>query len=225
LEDNLTDAKLLGYYPLILFDGLEMVITQVLPESPLPPLILRKEPKTEKYSQFMGGNINIDNKNENFVLNKTFLTENVPKVSFTVSLQLDILGMLSHLEMNEPIRFNLYELSFINQLGNDSNNAHEMIKMSIDLVYEKIDEVANTDLTLPPWPVGEVQIIINSSFGGNTPSTSSTTFVSTFNENILSKIRNVESPVYEGSCLSCVNYSKIMGVQTLVFSVIIIYFC
>jgi hypothetical protein len=218
-ESDLIDAKLLGYYPLVLFDGSEMIITQVLPDSTLPPLILQKEPKTEKYTQFMGGNLNIDNKNENFVLKKTLLAKNVPRISFTASLQFDIIGILSHLEFYKTIRFNLYELTLTNQVGNNVTDAYQIVKVSIDLAYKKTGETPNSNGFSPPWPDGEVEIIINLTFGGNVSSSSKTMFISKFKSNKLSEIRNLESMAYLGSNENAYNFQNIMGTQTLLFSV------
>jgi hypothetical protein len=124
------------------------------------------------------------------------------------------------LEYGETLRFNLYELTLTNQVDNTKNSANEIVKFSIDLTYKKDSEVPNSDNKLPNWPIGTVEVIVHSTFDGGLSSTSLATFVSGFKNSNLAQIRNLESPIYLGSCFDCIDYSNIMGTQTLLFSVV-----
>jgi hypothetical protein len=195
-----------------------MVIPQILEDHPLPPLILKKDEKSKHYTQFMGGDINIDNKNENFILRKTFLTGNVPRIALTTSVQLDVIGVRNDFTNGEVIRFNIFEITLINEDAN--GNLKELAKISIDLTFMKMGEENPINTSLGPVFFGEVKLIVNSTIDGVTTTHTSNPFNFRFNSTDLSEIQCQESEPYLGSCTNCDNFILAMSPQTLLFSVI-----
>ena len=159
--------------------------------------------------------MNVDNKQQNFVIPKTLLANDVPFVALTSAVQFEIIGVQQDVKMDKKIRFNIFEIELVNQKRDSTEEA--IYKISVDLSYKKTSEQLSSALNF--LANGEIELIVHQSVNGVDVPVETFLWVSKFESIKESEIQNYEDEIYRGSNLSYELFEQIVSPQMLTITV------